>query len=84
MRWFEKETGGFPAVYLGRRNRRTLSWRIKMKHEYLITGINSKGETIITQRGIAVQSDILAVFSTMMKRTDIVRLVLDVAITPSN
>ncbi len=55
-----------------------------MKHEYLITGINSKGETIITQRGIAVQSDILAVFSTMMKRTDIVRLVLNVAITPSN
>ena len=55
-----------------------------MKHEYIITCINSKSETVMTQRGIATQSDILAVFTTAMLRTDTVRVILDVAITPSN
>jgi hypothetical protein len=55
-----------------------------MKHEYIITCINSKGETVLTQRGIATQSDIVAVYLTSMQRTDTVRVILDVAITPSN
>ena len=55
-----------------------------MKHEFIITCINSKDEIVETKKGIASQSDILSVFKTLMLRTDTVRVVLDVAITPSN